>query len=181
MGRNARSKAIGNRAAPHTVVRRAPARHRAMHRGTTRSEHYSNHQMRWTLSGPSAIRPPPPSTRCPRTPQGQGLCPTRQGVPATGGGNRAVTSPPCAGRSTSCGDVKSLCGGAGGWDRSGCTQGGAPRSANGQGEEQHSHTKRRSHTTRDKEEGGSEAGEASRTAGTGNQKVEDGEHAQGGQ
>ena len=47
------------------------------------------------------------------------------------------------------GDVKSSYGGAGGWDRRGCATG-APRSANRQGEEQHRHTERGSHTKRDK-------------------------------
>ena len=42
-------------------------------------------------------------------------------------------------------------GGAGGWDRSGCAKG-APRSANRQGEEQHRHTERGSHTRGDKGE-----------------------------
>ena len=41
--------------------------------------------------------------------------------------------------------------GAGGWDRSGCAKG-APRSANIQGEEQHRHMERGSHTRRDKGE-----------------------------
>ena len=56
-----------------------------MHRGTTRCEHCSNHQVRQTPSGPSATRPPPPSTRCPRTPQGRGLRSTRREAPAMGG------------------------------------------------------------------------------------------------
>ena len=55
--------------------------------------------------------------------------------------------------------MKSWCRRAGGWDRSGCAQG-APRSANRQGEEQHSHTERGSHTRRDK-------GECSRQGGGG--------------
>ena len=49
-----------------------------MHKGTTRIEHRSNHQMRRTSSGPSATSlapPPPPSMRCLRTPQGRGLRP----------------------------------------------------------------------------------------------------------
>ena len=41
----------------------------------------SNHRMWRTPSGPSATRPPPPSMRCPRTPQVRGLCPARQEVP----------------------------------------------------------------------------------------------------
>ena len=56
----------------------------------------------------------------------------------------------------------------------------APRSANRQGEEQHRHTERGSHTRRDKGEhskqgGGAQQGrEATRTAGTGNQNGGDG-------
>ena len=82
-----------------------------------------------------------------------------------------MTSQPCTGQSTSYGVVKSADGVAGGWGRSGCTKG-APRSANKQGEEQHRHTERVS--TADKEEGHSKAGEATRTAGTGNQNRGDG-------
>ena len=52
-------------------------------------------------------------------------------------------------------------GGAGGWDRSGCTKG-APRSANRQGEERHRHTERRSHTRRDKGEHSRQGGGAQR-------------------
>ena len=63
----------------------------------------------------------------------------------------AVTSQPRTGQSTSYGDVKSSYWGAGGWDRSGCAKG-APRSTNRQGEEQHRHTERGSHTRRDKGE-----------------------------
>ena len=47
----------------------------------------------------------------------------------------------------------------GGWDRRGCAKG-APWSANRQGEEQHRHTERRSHTTRDKGEHGRQEGGA---------------------
>ena len=46
--------------------------------------HCGNHQMQRTPSEPSATPPPPPSTRCPRTPQGRGLRPARLEVPATG-------------------------------------------------------------------------------------------------
>ena len=76
-------------------------------------------------------------------------------------------------------------GGADSWGRSGCAQG-APRSANGQREE-HTAAQNAGATpggTRasaaNKEKVGSEAGEAARIAGTGNQKVEEGEHAHGG-
>ena len=79
-----------------------------------------------------------------------------------GGVTRAVTSQPQAGQSSSYGDVKSAYRGAGGWHRSGCARG-APRSANRQGEEQHRHTRRGSHTKGDKgehsrQEGGAQQG-----------------------
>ena len=67
---------------------------------------------------------------------------------AVGGGGG---SQPHTGQSTSYGDVKSSYGGAGGWDRRGCATW-APRSATRQGEEQHRHTERGSHTKRDKGE-----------------------------
>ena len=80
------------------------------HTWTMRCEHCSNHQMQRTPSEPSANKPPPPSTRCLRTPQGRGA----PGGARHGGGNRAMTSQPRAGQSTSYGDVKSAYGGGGG-------------------------------------------------------------------
>ena len=74
------------------------------------------------------------------------------------GGNRAVTSQPHTGQSTSYGDVKSSYGGAGGWGKSGCAKG-ALRRAHRQ-EEQHRHTERGSHTTRDKGEHSRQGGGA---------------------
>ena len=90
--------------------------------------------------------------------------PVAVGVGSRGTQERSWAAGPaqgtCAGQSTSCGDVQSSWGGgAGKWDRSGCAQG-APRSANGQGEEQHSHTECGSHTKRD-------GGECSRQRGGG--------------
>ena len=70
-----------------------------------------------------------------------------------------MTSQPCTGQSTSYGDVKSSYGGAGGWDRCGCTKG-APKTANRHGEEQHKHTERGSHTRRDKGEHSRQGGGA---------------------
>ena len=68
-------------------------------------------------------------------------------------------SQPRTGQSTSYGDVKPSYGGAGGWDRRGCATW-APRSANRQGEEQHRHTERGSHTRRDKGECSKQGGGA---------------------
>ena len=63
------------------------------------------------------------------------------------------------GQSTSYEDVKSSYAGAGGWDRRECATG-APRSAKRQGEEQHRHTERGSHTKRDKGEHSRQGGGA---------------------
>ena len=60
-----------------------------------------------------------------------------------------MTSQPRTGQSTSYGDVKSSYGGGRRVGQEGCATG-APRSANRQGEEQHRHTERGSHTKRDK-------------------------------
>ena len=80
-----------------------------------------------------------------------GAVPCTPGGARHGGGNRAVTSQPRTGQSTSYGEVKTAYGGIGGWDRSGFAKG-ALRSANRQGEEQHRHTERGSHTRRDEGE-----------------------------
>ena len=76
-----------------------------------------------------------------------------------GDSNKAVTSQPRTGQPTSYGNVKSLYGGAGGWDTSGCAEG-ALRSAKRQGEEQHRHTECGSHTRRDKGEHSRQGGGA---------------------
>ena len=81
-----------------------------------------------------------------------GTAPRAPGGARHGGGNRAVTSQPRTGQSTSYGDVNR-------WDRSGCATG-APRSANRQVEEQHRHTGCGSHTRRDKGEHSQQGGGA---------------------
>ena len=91
---------------------------------------------------PSLYKVPTYSTRA-------GAAPRAPGGARHGGGNRAVNSQPRTGQSTLYGDVKSSYGGAGGWDRRGCAAW-APSSATRQGEEQHRHTKRGSHTKGDK-------------------------------
>ena len=142
-----------------------------------RSEHRSNHQMRWTPSRPSATSPPPPSFHeVPVNSTSAGAVPRAPGGARHGGGSRAVTSPPRAGQSTSYGDV---CGGR---------QVGQER-VRTRGTQERQRTGARSNTTTqnagatpggtrassaDKEEGGSEAGEANWTVGTRKQKVEDG-------
>ena len=159
MGRNASSKPIGHRAAPHTAVRRAPIGHTTIHKGTMRCEHCSNHQMLRTPSEPSANTPPPSLYKVPTYSIRAGAAPRAPGGARHGGGNRAVTSQPRTGQSTSYADVKSLYGGAGGWDR--CTdRTWAPRSANRHGEEQHRHTEHGSHTRRDKSEHSKQGGGA---------------------
>ena len=154
-GRNASSKTIGHRAAPHTAVRRAPTGHTTRHKGTMRCEHYSNHQMRRTPREPSANTPPPSLYEVPT----HSTVPRVPGGAHHGGGNRAVNSQPRTGQSTLYGNVKSSYGGAGGWDRRGCATW-APRSATRQGEEQHKHTERGSHTKRDKGEHSTQGGGA---------------------
>ena len=125
-----------------------------------RCEHCSNHQMRRMPSEPSANKRPPPSLyEVPAYSTKAGAAPRAPGGACHGGGNRAVTSQPRTGQSTSNGDVKSAYGGAGGWDRSGCAKG-APRSTNRQGEEQHRHTGCRSHTRRDEGEHSKQGGGA---------------------
>ena len=132
------------------AVRRAPTGHTTKHKGTMRCEHRSNHQMRRTPSEPSANTPPPPSLyKVPTYSTRAGAAPRAPGGARHGGGNRAVTSQPRTGQSTSYGDVKSSYGGAGGWDKRGCATW-APRHATRQGEEQHKHTERGSHIKRDK-------------------------------
>ena len=113
-----------------------------------------------------------------------GVVPREPGGARHRGGNRAVTSLLRAGQSTLCGDVKSLCGGGG--RRVGqewVLHKGRPRSPTerGRGNTTTQDAGATSRGTRvsvgDKEEGGSEAREAARTAGTPgtrNQKVEDG-------
>ena len=158
IGRNASSKATGHRAAPHTAGRRAPTGHKTIHKGTMRCEHYSNHQMRRTPSEPLANTPPPPSTRCPRTPQGRELRPARREVPATGVAT-GRDQPTVHGTVHVVRGCEILIQGVDGWDRRGCATG-APRSANRQGEEQHKHTERGSHTRRDKGEHSRQGGGA---------------------
>ena len=101
--------------------------------------------------------PPPSLYKVPTYSNRAGAAPRAPGGARHGGGNRAVTSQPRTGQSTSYGNVKSSYRGAGGWDRSGCATW-APRSATRQGEEQH--TERGSHTRRDKGEHSRQGGGA---------------------
>ena len=126
-----------------------------------RCKHCSNHQMRRTPSKPSANSPPPSPYKVHTYSTRAGAAPRAPGGARHGGGNRAVTSQLRTGQSTPYGDVKSSYGGAGRSDRSGYTKG-APRSANRQGEEQHRHTERGSHTRRDKGEHSRQGGGAQR-------------------
>ena len=124
-----------------------------------RCEHCCNHQMRRTPSEPSATPPPPSLYNVPTYSTRAGAVPRAPGGARHRGGNRAVNSQPRTGQSTSYGDVKSSYGGAGGWGRRGCATG-APRSATRQGEEQHRHIERGSHTKRDKGEHSRQGGGA---------------------
>ena len=127
----------------------------------THNNTQGNHEVRALQQPPNAAHaeraisnppPPPPSLyKVPTYSTRAGAAPRAPGGARHGGGNRAVTSQPHTGQSTSYGDVKSSYRGAGRQDRRGCATG-APRSANKQGEEQHRHTERGSHTRRDKGE-----------------------------
>ena len=129
-----------------------------------------NHEVRALQQPPNAahaeraiIKHPPPPTSLYKVPTYStraGATPRMPGGACQGGGNRAVTSQPRTGQSASYGDVKSLYGGGGG-GRSGCAKG-ALRSANRQGDEQHGHTERGSHTKRDKGEHSRQGGGAQR-------------------
>ena len=114
--------------------------------------HCCGHPPSWVGGGGGWYKVAPYSTRA-------GTVPRAPGGARHGGGNEAVTSQPRTGQSTLYGDVKPSYGGAGGWDRRGCATG-APRGANRQGEEQHRHAERGSHTKRDKGEHSKQGGGA---------------------
>ena len=123
-------------------------------------------------------KPPPPSLyKVPTYSTRAGAAPRAPGGACHRGGNRAVNSQPCTGQSTSYGDVKPSYGGGRQvgqeWVRDMGTQehhetgGGATQTAGA--------TPRGTRaSTADKEEGHSKAGQATRTAGTGNQNGADG-------
>ena len=98
---------------------------------------------------PKSANTPPSLYKVPTYSTRVGAASRAPGGAHHGGGNRAVNSQPRMGQSTLYGDVKSSYGGAGGWDRRGCATW-APSSATRQGEEQHGHTERGSHTKGDK-------------------------------
>ena len=145
-----------------------------MHRRTTRCEHRINHQMLWTPSRPSATRHPPPSTRWNSQAGSSRLRPARREVPATG----VATGQPREGQSTLCRDVQSSWVGGGGrqvgqeWVHTR----GAEQRQRGATQPQNMGATPGGMRARaaDKEEGGSKAGEATRTVGTGNQNLGDG-------
>ena len=99
-----------------------------------------NHEVRALQQSPNAAhteraiskQTPPSLYKVPTYSTRAGAAPRVPGGARHGGGNRAVTSQPRTGQSTSYGDVKSSYGGAGGWDKRGCATG-APRGTNKQG------------------------------------------------
>ena len=140
-----------------------------------RCEHCSNHQMRRTPSEPSANTPPPSLYKVPTYSTRAGAAPRAPGGVRHGGGNRAVNSQPRTGQSTSYGDVKSSygggqAGGTGGGARHGHPGAPPDRGKSNTDTQNAGATPRGTRaSTADKEEGHSKAGEATRTAGTGNQ------------
>ena len=108
-----------------------------------------------------------------------GAAPRVPGGARHGGGNKAVNSQPRTGQSTSYGDVKSVRGGQAGGTGGGARHGhpGAPpdRGRSDTDTQNAGATPRGTRaSTADKEEGHSKAGEATRTARTGNQNGADG-------
>ena len=123
--------------------------------------------------------PPPSLYKVPTYSTRAGTAPRAPGGARHGGGNKAVTSQPRTGQSMSYGDVKPSYGGAGRWDRGGCATGhpGAPTDRGGGNTDTQNAGATPGGTrasTANKEEGHSKAGEATRTAGTGNQNGADG-------
>ena len=122
----------------------------------THNNTQGNHEVRAVQQPPNAAHaeraiskhPHPSLYKVPTYSTRAGAAPRALGGARHGGSNN---SRPRTGQSTWYGDVKSSYGGAGGWDRRGCATW-APRSATRQGEEQHRHTERGSHTKRDKGE-----------------------------
>ena len=104
----------------------------------THNKTQGNHEARALQQPPNAAhaeraihKHPPPSLYKVHTYSTRaGAAPRAPGGARHGGGNRALNSQPRTGQSTSYGDVKPSCGGAGGWDRRGCAIW-APRSATG--------------------------------------------------
>ena len=100
------------------------------------------HAERAISKHPSPYKVPTYSTRA-------GAAPRAPGGARHGGGNRAVNSQPRMGQSTLYGDVKSSYGGGRRVGQEGVRDMGTQQ-ATRQGEEQHRHTKRASHTKGDK-------------------------------
>ena len=128
-----------------------------------RCKHCNNHQMRHTPSEPLANTPPPPSPyKVPRHSTRAGAAPGVPGGARHGDGNRAVTSQPRTGQSTSYGDVKSSYEGGRRvgqvWVRERGTQ--VRQQTGGGATQTHRHTERGSHTRRDKGEHSKQGGGA---------------------
>ena len=85
----------------------------------THNNTQGNHEVRALQQPPNAAqraisKHPPPLYKVPTYPTRAGIAPRAPGRARHGGGNRAVTSQPCMGQSTSYGDVKPSYGGASG-------------------------------------------------------------------
>ena len=143
-----------------------------------RCEHVNNHQMRRTLSEPSATPPPLPLQGAHVLHKGRGYAP-RTGRCPPRGWQQGRGSQPRTGQYTSYGDVKSSYGGQAGGTGVGARKGhpGVPTDK-GRSNTDTQNAGATPGGTRvsiaDKEEGHSKAGEATRTAGTGNQNGGDG-------
>ena len=154
----------------------------------THNNTQGNHKVRALQQPPNAAhaeraisKHPPPLYKGPTYSIRAGAAPRAPGGARHGGGNRAVTSQPRTRQSTSYGDVKPSYGGGG---QAGGTGGGAQQGHPGAPTDRgrsNTDTQNTGATpggtrvsTANKEEGHSKAGEATRTAGTGNQNGADG-------
>ena len=168
-----------HRAAPNTAVRRAPTRHTAIHKGTMRCEHCSNHQMRRTPSEPSANPPPLPLQGTHVLHKGGGCAPHAGRCPPRGW-QQGRDQPTTHGTV----HVVRRCEPLIRWGQAGGTGGGAGQGHPGaptHGGRSNTNTQNTGATpggtrasTANKEEGHIEAGEATRTTGTGNHNGADG-------
>ena len=146
----------------------------------THNKTQGNHEVRARQQPPNAAhaertisKPPPPSLyKVPTFSTRVGAAPRAPGGARHGGGNRAVNSQPRTGQSTPYGDVKSLYGGTGRWDRRGCDMGTKERHQTGGGATQ-------THRTREPHQEGQGRAQQTRRRGTARQERQPEQREQG--
>ena len=155
----------------------------------THNNTQGNHEVRALQQRPNVAHaeraiskyPPPSLYKVPTDSIRAGAAPRSPGGARHGGGKRAVTSQPRTGQSASYRDVKPSYGGGRLVGQEGVRDRGTQERQQAGGGATHTHTQNAGATpggtrtsTADKEEGHSKEGEATRTAGTGNQNGGDG-------